>query len=1079
MHPILPGICASLLLTLPALSVSAPAAAQLPDPQPKPAVGARMPALSPDGKRIAFVWRGDIWVGSTDGGRAYPVTSNLELDAYPVFSPDGKWLAFSSLRTGNWDIFVTPAVGGEARQITHASGSEIVSDWSPDGKKLIFSGERDVPESTLFSIDVQTRQFERLTMDYRSLGNPAYSPDGKSLVFQRDSFPWTRPRYNGSRAAQLWTMDVATGTRKEISSNKRQHLWPRYTADGKGIVVVTTAEETPNAQYLNKPLLKLADNEKRTPNLHLFPANGGKPRSLTKFVGDGVRCPTVARQSGAIAFEYGSDLYLMPAPDKEPKKLTFYCGADNKQSLIARETFKNSGVTEAEISPDGKMYAFVIQGDIWTIPVEQEKDNRNADLAKRLTDHPGFDRDLWWSNDGKTLYFVSDRNGNDGIFAQDVSSGTVKPVWVGSSPAQNPKVSPDGLLLGFWVAGPIGSDGNGSGGLYVAPTNNLTPAKRVVAIPGAAQGTFSFSPDGKWVAYTRRNIESYAYNIYIAPTDGSKEPVNVTRLNAFHSNPTWTPNGEYLFFTSNREDGLGVTGQALYVLPLKKPEAREDDLILKYEKAKSPVNTEIEWEDIHLRIRRIPTDPAPSGDLFVNDKGAIFFNSGGNAYQASFDGKNVRKLTSTGGVGNLRVSDDGNTIYYFRSGGLYRGRTAPPFPQDQIDFAAEWVRDREKVRQSAFDQFWLAYKNGFYDPNFHGRDWSAIRKRYEPLLESVATDEEFATLLNRMIGEVEASHSEVGAARGSGPQSPVTRNLGVYFDYSYTGPGLKVKEVPEGAPGSYPKTQIKPGEYIVEIDGTPVRLNEDLYAVLNDKGDRDFELLVNSTPSKAGARTVRYKALSSGEWEAIHYRNRILQAQRNVEKFSNGKVAYVHIQGMGSRNEVLFEKELYEFAEGKDALIIDVRFNGGGSIADNLLSWLAIKPYRIRFSRDDYPQNKADDFFFVRSVKQWNKPIVVLMNEYSLSNAEIFPYVMRVNGLAKLVGMPTPGYVISTGGLGLVDGTRARMPGGSNFRGDGSPMENLGEAPDYRVPWSTEDYLSKKDPQLEKAVEVLMGQIKK
>jgi Tol biopolymer transport system component/C-terminal processing protease CtpA/Prc len=1039
-----------------------------------------MPALSPDGKQIAFVWRGDIWVGSSAGGRAYPVTSHVELDAYPIFSPDGKWLAFSSLRTGNWDIFVVPVVGGEAQQITYSSSSEIATDWSPDGKALLFSGERDTTNSTVFAIDLKTRQFTRLTEDYRDLGNPTYSPDGKQIVFQRDSFPWTRPRYHGSRAAQLWTLDLTSGKRKEIEANERQHLWSRFTADGKEILTVTAAEETPNEQYLNKPPLKLIDSAKRTPNLFLYPAQGGKPRQLTQFVGDGVRFPTVARQSGAIAFEYGTDLYLLEDKSKQPQKVTFYCGADNKENTVVRETFTNTSVTEAEISPDGKTFAFVIRGEIWTVPVEKDKNDRNADTATRLTTNPGFDRDLWWSKDGKIIYFVSDQNGNDGIFALEVATKTIKPVWVGDAPASNPQVSPDGLLLAFWVEGGMEKGGDGLGGLYVVPTNGGSPdfreakypAKRIVGIPAAAQGTFRFSPDSKWLSYTRRNVESYAYNLYAVAVTGDTPPLNLTRLNAFHTNPAWSPNGQYLFFTSDREDGLGVTGSALYILPLKKEEAREDDLILKYEKPKEAVKVEIDAADIHQRIRRITVTPAPSGDVTIADDGTIYFTSGGDAYSASFDGKEVRKLTATGGVSGLRVASDGKTIYYYRGGGLYSGRTTPPFPQTSVTFTAEWERDLRLERRAAFEQFWLAYNNRFYDGNFHGRDWAAIKKRYEPQLEAVGTNFEFATLLNRMIGEVEASHSEVRSAP-SAIRGPSTRNLGIYFDYSHKGPGIKVQGVPEGAPASFPKTQIKPGEYILEIDGKPVSLTEDLYRVLNDKGDRDFVLLVNKEPTKAGARTVKYKSLTGGEWERIHYLNRIRQAGKTVETLSQGTLAYVHIQGMGQTNQVLFEKELYEYAEGKKGLIIDVRFNGGGSIADELLSWLAIKPYRIRFSRNDFPQNKADDFFFVRQVHQWNKPIVVLMNEYSLSNAEIFPYVMKENGLAKIVGMPTPGYVISTGGLGLVDGTIARMPGGANFRKDGSPMENLGERPDILVPWSTEDYLADRDPQLQKAIEIL------
>ncbi|MES2462522.1 MAG: S41 family peptidase, partial [Armatimonadota bacterium] len=324
---------------------------------------------------------------------------------------------------------------------------------------------------------------------------------------------------------------------------------------------------------------------------------------------------------------------------------------------------------------------------------------------------------------------------------------------------------------------------------------------------------------------------------------------------------------------------------------------------------------------------------------------------------------------------------------------------------------------------AAFNQFWRTYNTRFYDGNFHGRDWSALRAQYEPMLASVGTREEFATVLNMMIGEVEASHSEVGAAPSPTP-APPTRQLGVYFDYAYSGPGIRVKEVPKRAPCSYAKTRIKPGEYIVAVDGKDVTLDENLYKVLN-VGDRDLVLLVNDKPTRQGARTVTYHALTGGEWSDLHYRNRVERLRKEVDLKSGGTLAYVHIAGMGGPNQTTFDREFYEYAEGKKGVIIDVRFNGGGNIADTLVSWLAIKPYGTSLPRDGYPSPAP--------ARSWDKPIIVLMNEHSYSNAEMFPNYMRQTALAKLVGMPTPGYVIWTGGLSLVDGTNARMPGSGVF----------------------------------------------
>ncbi len=1048
---VLTALCASFLCA------AGYAGAQLPPPEQKPLAGARMPALSPNGKRLAFVWRGDVWVADATGGHAVPVTSHEELDAYPVFSPDGNWIAYSSLRNGNWDIYVVPAVGGDSRQMTFSSTAEIVTDWSPDGKTLLFTTSYDHPNSTLYALDVVSLRIKKLTEDMDTIGRAACSPDGRNIVFQRYGFPWTRPRYMGSAAAQLWTMDAATGKRVALTSDDKQNLWPHYLPDNKTVVAVTVGEATPNAQWLNKPLPRLQDNALRTPNLWSFPVPGGKPKQLTHFVGGSVRFLAVAIQSGDMAFEYEKDLFLMRKGATKPERIVLYAGAGDKLNNVQNETL-TGGATEAEISPDGKTFAFAARGDLWTIPLEKPK-TRGADDAFRLTDYPGSDRDFTWSPDNKLLYFISDRENNDRLYSLDVATRAVKPIWTGDQDASHPTLSPDKKWLGFWVSGPVGQ--NSPGGFYIKPLAedqaNVAP-KRILALPTSAQGQLSWSPDMKWIAFTRPGIETGGRNIWITPADGTGSPVNVTKLNANHSMPFWSPDGKFLFFSSDRQ------GAGLYVLPLKQEAAAADELEVKWEKPKGPVTVDIDFTDTQYRIRRISTQQ-PQGDLTVTADGKIFFVSEGDAWTASYDGKEVRRLATGGGVSNLNVSSDGNKLYLLKSGGLYT-YTMNNNALAQTTFSARWDRDVRAERKAAFIEFWRGYNRRFYDPNFHGRDWAAIRARYEPLLDGVGTKDEFAVLLNMMIGELEASHSEVGP----GPKTfagPTTYNLGVYFDYTYEGPGIRVRDVPKRAPGSYEATRIKPGEYIVAVDGKDVTLDENLFTVLNDKGDRDFVLLVNSKPGREGARTVKYKALTQAEWSDIHYRNRIELAQKTVEKESNGQLAYVHIAGMGGTNQDLFEKEFYEYAEGKAGVIIDVRNNGGGNISDTLINWLGAKPYGTYFPRDGYPGPAPR--------RGWKKPIIVLMNDHSYSNAEMFPDGMRAAGLAKLVGTPTPGYVIWTSGWSLVDGTSARMPGSGVFRADGSPMEDMGEQPDVLVPLTNEDWLAQRDPQLEKAIALLMG----
>lgn len=1026
--------------------------AQLAPPAPKPVIGARMPALSPDGKQIAFVYRGDVWVTATKGGRALPITQHVETDAYPLFSPDGKWIAFSSKRTGNWDIFVVPAEGGAPRRLTWHSGIDVAHGWSPDGKYLLFSSKRDSVNYALFTLDVATLRTQTLTEDYAVLNYPAFSPKGKQVVYGRYGLPWTRPRYHGSAAAQIWLLDLDGGSPRALTASDHQHLWTQFFPDGKTLLTVTCSETTPSTTNVNARVSRVVDNPRRTPNLWSIDPDGRR-KQLTQFTGGAVRWPSVARHSGDIAFEYGPDVWLLKAGHKTPEKLAYFVASDEKENSRRAEKL-TSGVVEAEASPDGKTIAFGLRGDIWTVLIEKPKGvaGRNAGIARRLTDWVGDDSDFNWSADGKKLRFVSDRKFTAGIYEVDVDSLQVKTLWHRNDDVTLLRGSRDGKHLAFWVSG-------AEGGLFVLSLDS-GQSRRLVPVPGphwhgTGGGEIEWSPDGRWLAYTRLG-ENRAWNIWIVPAAGG-QPVNVTRLNATHTQPAWSPDGKYLFFQSNRD------GDGLYVLPLTKEPARTDDVDIKFEKPAEPLKVGIDFDDIARRIRKVSSQN-PTADLTVSAEGRIFFRSDKDLWSVSYDGKETKRLTTGTANSNFRISADGKKAYFIRSGELYKMGSSGS-GEERIPFTADWERDVRAERQAAFTQFWRSYHRGFYDANFHGRDWEAIRRAYEPLLDAVETRDEFANLLGMMVGELEASHSEVSPATGE-QRNAVTPHLGFTFDYRHSGPGLKVDKVPPGAPGSYVKTQIKPGEFVMAINGQEVSPTETLYELLNDKQDREFEFLVNDKAEKEGARKVKYRLLSQKEWDDLNQRNRIERLRKYVEAQSRDRVGYLHLSAMGGNDQAQFEREAYQYILGKEAMIIDVRFNRGGNIADTLIDWLERKPHGYFRPRDGQPEPAP--------ARAWNKPMVVLMNEHSYSNGEMFPDAMRTRGLAKLVGMPTPGYVIWTSSMRLVDGTGARMPQSGVFRLDGSPQENQGEQPDYLVPLPPGDWLNDRDPQLDKAIELLL-----
>ncbi|MBI3721130.1 MAG: PD40 domain-containing protein, partial [Fimbriimonas ginsengisoli] len=461
-------------------------------------------------------------------------------------------------------------------------------------------------------------------------------------------------------------------------------------------------EVTPSASPLSGPIPRNEDNSKRTPNLWTYNLEG-RGRQLTTFCGGAVRWPTVALKSGDIAFEYGADLWRLKKGAKEPEKIALLVAADEKQTTRRRERL-TSGATEAEPSPDGKLFAFALRGDLWTIPIEKPKGvaGRNADLARRLTDWAGDDSDFVWSQDGKKLYFTSDRDGNTRLYEMEVESLAVTPLWQREEDVSGPHLSPDGKQLGFWVAGPIG-------GLYV---RNLESGdtRRVIKLPGpqwkgVGGGDYAWSPDMKWIAYEHRG-ESRAVNIWIVPAEGG-EPINLTRLYANHGEPVWSPDGKYLVFHSNRD------GEGIYLLPLTHEAVRVIDTDFKYEKPKGKVEVKFDWDDITRRIRKISSQ-SPQGNLVIAPDGQILFLSGGDVWSASFDGKDTKRLTTGGGKLQLRLAADGKTAYFMQGGDLYTMNVGSK-STEKVNFTADWQRDVRAERKAAFAEFWRSYHRGFYD----------------------------------------------------------------------------------------------------------------------------------------------------------------------------------------------------------------------------------------------------------------------------------------------------------------------------------------------------------------------------
>jgi tricorn protease len=411
---------------------------------------------------------------------------------------------------------------------------------------------------------------------------------------------------------------------------------------------------------------------------------------------------------------------------------------------------------------------------------------------------------------------------------------------------------------------------------------------------------------------------------------------------------------------------------------------------------------------------------------------------------------------------------DASRFFYLAPGGTitFLGRQAPA--PGTLAFSAYMEVDRRAEIAAAFNQAWRELRTNFYDPKMHGADWQALRSKYQSILPEIAAKEDFAWLLQSMIGELNASHT--GATPpASGGSTVATGYLGLEFDQDYAGPGLKVKSVLHKGPTDQLGRRVEPGQYVMAIDGVDVSFTEPMYRTLEDKVGASVEILVADKPSKEGARSLKVRPIASAAAQDLAYDEWVEQRRKKVDDLSGGRLAYMHIKAMDQASLQKFQRELFGYAQAKEGLVLDERFNGGGRIHDDLLALLIRKPHVYETPRD--AERSTQPF------QIWARPTILLINEYSASDAEIFPNGFREYGLGKIVGVPTSGAVIGTTDITLVDGTRFRVPRTGWTTLSGKNLENWGVPPDIQVEMQPDDYAADNDKQLEAAVKEILKEM--
>jgi len=1029
----------AVLLLVISITNAYPQGALLPVPPDKPAIGMRNPAISPDGSTICFSYLGDLWTVPSTGGVATRLTIFPALNSYPRWSPDGKWIAFASDRDGGYQIYIIPAEGGEVRQITYDTVGNFPNAWSPDGTKILFTSMRDTRFSQQYEIDVRTGVVKTLTHDDMFTRYGVYSPDGKTIAYDRCGLIayWWRPLYKGSANFDIYTKNLETGDIHRVTDYIGNDMWPMYGATGKHIYYVTD-QLTPGVDNLVK-----------------IPSDGGKPELVTDWKSDVIRYPDISRNGKVIVYERKGHIYTVSTSGGPSKLVPIIIRTDDRVNNIVHLNLTNNA-TEAEISPDGKTLALVIRGDIWTIPADKGGD------ATRLTSNGAKNFDISWSPDSSKLVFVSNQKVYYNIYTIDVKTKEVKTIAEDDTDKNNPMFSPDGKYISYLRSGK-------QGGLYVIKSDGTGTPLRVAKSDGnnlfdIGITDYSWSPDSKWLAFARRDPTN-TWDTWIVPAAGGQE-VNVTQYPQENLSPEWTSDGKYLVFFSNRDGQDDV-----YEVPLQRQKDDDDSSSDKSKKPeeKKPVTVTIDFQGIENRAKRITTQGTQGFQLTPDGKTVVFV-SGSNYWSVPVTGGSVTKITSDNqAVGLPRFAQDSDKFWALGPNGTVRLITRSNGSIQNIAFDASMEKDLRQERLEEFNDFWRLLKVGYYDPTMHGTDWDAARKEYEPFLASVGTPEEFAIVLSEMVGTLNSSHSEISPAPG--PSFPQTADLGLTFDENYPGPGLKVTDYMPKGPDDDLGPKVKPGEYVMQIDGHDVSWNESMYNYLLGKAGKDVTLLVNSKPDTTGARTVKLKAINFSKWMDLEYERIVHQNRELVNKLSDNRLAYINIRAMDQPSLKKMERELWDKYRNKEGLILDIRDNGGGSTHDDILAQLSRKEYAYTEPRDAPPSSQP--------YKQWSKPIVLLIDQNSASDAEIFPAGFRALKLGKIIGMPTPGYVIGTYDDKLQDGTGFRIPMWGWYLLNGEDLENRGVKPDIEVDITPKDIAEHKDSQLEAAVNYLLKELPK
>ncbi|WP_293902205.1 S41 family peptidase [Phenylobacterium sp.] len=1048
------------------------------------------PSLSPDGAEIAFVSGGDIWTVPAAGGGASLLVTDPATEGRPFYSPDGRELAFTSTRDGAANIYVLTLATGRLRRLTYADAGEQLDGWSRDGRWLYFaSAANDIArQNDIWRIPAAGGTPLEVSRErYLNEFNSAPSPDGQSIALMAkgvSSAQWWRRGHSHLDEAELWLKPIAANApyRKLLGATSKR-LWPMWRPDGRALYFMSDESGAENIWRLS-----------------LDP--GAKPEPVTRFTDGRVLFPAIGYDGRAIVFEREFEIWTLdPATGVAARVPITLRGAPAGagERRLTETTFRSMAV-----SPDGRKVAVIAHGEVFAAPA------KDGGQALRITETDGAEGDLAWSPDSRRLAYVSERGRTRQVMEYDFTTQKEAPLTAATDVDAGPVYSPDGRMLAYV---------HGRNELHVATLAEAgRPGRDAVIFSGALDrndaSRVAWSPDGKWLAFGVTDRKSFR-NVWVVPAIGGEaRPVSFLANGAAADRIAWSPDGKYLVFdTAQRSEDSHMVRVDL--LP-HTPKYREDDfrdlfkgpgaLPLKTDSpepapAAKPAASEGEARsaDETKPIPRLRVEPVRIVFDGIRER-ATFIPLGGSAEAPSIspDGKTLVYRVRSGDQQNLfsytldelarepapqqltggrrgkrdyAFSPDSKSLYYLDGGRVSVTPIDTPKPRI-VEVSADLVVRFETEKQVVFDEAWSTLDRAFYDPKFHGQDWTALRARFEPFAQGAQTSDELRRVINLMIGELNASHSGINRPAdgfGSAPPSRVG-DLGLRFDREAyeAGRGLVVREVIDLGPAAI-EGSIRPGDVLTAVDGKRAGPGVNLDALLLDRAGKRTVLTLTTG---GAAREAVVRPVSPSVAAGLLYRDWVNDRRAYVEKLSGGRLGYVHILDMSADalNQLYIDLDAQN--QGRDGVVIDLRNNNGGFVNGYVLDV---------FSRRNFLTMTPRGLFGVPSRQNLGQralgaPTILVTNESSLSDAEDFTEGYRALGLGKVVGVPTAGWIIYTGGQTLIDGSALRVPFIRIDGADGKEMELNPRPVDVTVERQLGETLAGRDSQLDVAVaELLKG----